>query len=321
MLPLFGVGVLAALLSPKNSPRALLLFLAGASVGGLRHLAGTGISYDTYPTPLPFQYAYFRHYVLEYFSSGMGAALLILAVLAGLAFWREVSAQAFRRVGWARTLLQWERGEVLMVAWIAGYSAFLVIICTLISVLHAGDERYLYPAQSAAIALCGGLAWRLLAGWRRRIILAGGVFALVMAGETAQNWGVLAEGRDVSDRARIAASETLTWLDENLGENDFVIGTDYMDLPYYFPDRVDSAPTISPHPFTPFVDEGKVAAIVRHRCGQHDNHYLLIRKGYNPNLFGPFLGGIIAGRPTANVEQVADLADATVYRLTHCNAG
>ena len=323
MLPLVGVGIAAALLSPKNSPRALLLFLAGASVGGLRHLIGTGISYGTYPTPLPFQYALFKHYVLVYFSE-MGAMLLILAALAALVFWREMSAQISRRVGWTGMLLKWDRGEVLMAAWIAGYSAFLVIACTLISVLNL-YERYLYLMQSVGIVLGASLAWRLLAGWRWRIILAGGVFALVMVGEIARDWGVLAEGRNVSDQARIAASERLTWLDENLGGNDYVIGVDTMDLPYYFPDRVSSTPSISPYPFSPFVDAGKIAAIVRRRCGQHDNHYLLVRRGphpnADPNAFGPFIGGIMAGYPAANVEEIADLADAAVYRLTHCGAG
>ena len=317
MLPLVGVGILAALLS-RNPWRMLAFFLpAAAGVAALRHLAGTGTVYNTYGSFFLLDY---RVILSQYFEQ-TGVLLAGLAALAAAALWQK-RAPARPPRGWTpRFLSHFESGEILMFGWIAGYSAFML---TLPALIYFGNlnGRILYPVKLTAIVLAVGLAWRALPPRPGRTIAAACIFALAMTGAIARDWGVLSEGRDVSDRARVAKSELLRWTGENINANDFVIGTELMDLPYYFPDRVESATTISVYPFSPIVDEGRISAVVRRRCGQFDNFYLMIRKSsfWGPAAFGPFLDGIRAGRPAEHVEHVADFADGTVYRLTHCKA-
>ena len=97
------------------------------------------------------------------------------------------------------------------------------------------------------------------------------------------------------------------------------MGIDVMDFPYYFPGTVESAVSISPYPFSLIVSEQHVSAIVRRRCGRADNFYFFIRASHG--TFGPFIDGLRVGRPAANVEVVAPLADGIVYRMTHCDQG
>ena len=315
MLPLAGVGVLAALLS-RNPWRMLAFFLpAAAAAGALRHLAGTGTAYDTYGSFFLLDYPV----VLSQYFGQAGVLLAALAALALAAFWRNNAAAGPRR-GWApRFLSRFEPGEILMFGWIAGYSAFLLALATVMFFAHLND-RIIYPVKITAVVLAVGLAWRALPVRPGRTVAAAGIFVLAMAGAIARDWSVLSEERDASAGARVAQSEFLSWAGGNITPNDFVIGTDVIDLPYHFPDRVESATSISAYPFSPVVGENQVAAIVRSRCGQFDNFYLIIRKNsfWGPMVFGPFLDGIRAGRPAEHVEKIADFADGTAYRLTHC---
>ena len=316
MLPLVGVGALAALMRPAGQWRMLALFLAGAGVvGGLRALPGSGVAYDVYASiPMRSIPDLLRHHLIP-----IGAVpFLVLGALAAAAFWREdfggLGGRRWR--GRLREIFSRFHGEILLLAWMAGHSVQVAAVASVVNFVGVGDPRIVFSTKIAMAPLAAGLAWRALPGGRARTVLAAGVFALAMFTGIARDWGVLAEGRDVSDRARIASSEMLRWADENIRAGDFVMGEDVMEFPHYFSARVESAPSFSPYPFSPIVSEGRVEALVRHRCGEFGNYYLFTRR--RGGDFGPFLNGLRAGRSSAKTEVVAALADGIVHRLKHC---
>ena len=311
MLPLVGVGVVAVLLCPKsqNRVKSLGLFLAGASVGAIRHFAGDGVAYKLYgPSPVGFSFQ------LSGYLSACGVLLLVLCALTAAVFLRTNAGG-----GGGKNKLRilnkfFHSGEIVMLAWVAGYSFFIILSSSIFFYGGAADHRFLFPMRIVAETLVAGLAWRVLAGWRWRAALAVGVFALVLAGGIRRDAGILAEGRDVSDQARIADSELLTWANKNIAEDDFVIGSDVGSMTYYLK-QVEFAHSFSPLLFTPPIAKEKLDAVVRHRCGQFRNFYLIVRHA----RYGPYLDGLRAGRPTANVKPLAALREGFVYRLTHCD--
>ena len=314
MLPLVGAGILAAL-AMADRRRMLALFLAGASVGLVRPLGlvGEGIIYKTYAPS-----THGAGEVVSSYVPAMGPAWLALAGLALAVYWR--TGKGGRKGGKGGVLSLFSSGEILLLVWIAAGSAFPFVAALVYYFPEPPSAaRFLYPAKIAVAVLGAGLGWRALSSGRGRMMLAGGIFALAMAGGIVRDGGILAERRDVSDRTRIAESGLLRWLDENLGARDFVVGMDVVDLPYYFPGRAGSAPSISPHPLSPIVSAERLSAAVRHRCGKFGNYYLLIRGELPSATFGPFIDGLRAGRPAAKTEILAARHDGIVYRLTHCD--
>ena len=304
MAPLAGLGVLAVLLQPQDRLKMVGFFLAGTSVAVLRPLAGEGVVYSV-NAPAIFGVG---ELLSQYFSAA-GFPLLILCALAVAATRREKKRKAGP---------PFESGEILLLAWIAGYSAFVVAVASIITFTGADDPRIMYPMKIAAATVGAGLAWRALPAGRGRMMLACGAFALATAGGIARDAQVLMRGDDVSDRARIAGSALLRWMDSNLGGRDLVIGTDVMHLPHYFP-RLESALSISPYPFSPVVTEGRIDAVVRFRCGRFDNFYFVVKKEQHPRAFGPDIERFYAKAPMPNAVMIADLPDGIVHRLTHCD--
>ena len=179
MLPLAGIGVLAALLCAGGGRwRMLGLFLAAAAAAAsLRHLVGEGTVYSTYAPTI-----WSVDMLLSQYFSAMGAALLIVGALAAAVLWRAAPAKKSRKQ--MKLRVREASGEILLFAWIAGYSAFILVVASIINFTPANDDRILYPLKIAVMTLGAGLTWRLLPIGRWRTLLAAGVFSLAMAGES-----------------------------------------------------------------------------------------------------------------------------------------
>ena len=315
MLPLVGVGILAAMFCGKSRWKMSALFLVGASIALVKFAVGEGTVYALNgPSVLGPNVLASRYF------STVGGFFLVLAALATAAYWRgafDVRAARGKRTG-ESSVSAWRResGGALLFAGVAGFSILPFATAAVVNIDAPWNDRLMYPAKVAAAALGAGLAWRALPDGRWRTALAAGIFALALAGGIARDREVLAQGRDVSDAARSARSAMLLWAKENVGENDFVIGAAITEFPYYLP-RITSAVVVYGYPYSPVVGEDKIAAIVRHRCGRFDNFYMFAKR--DGGRYGPYLDGLISGKPAADAVKVAEFADGAVYRLTHCD--
>ena len=308
MLPLVGVGILAVMFCGKSRWKMSALFLVGASIALVKFAVGEGTVYALNgPSVLGPNVLASRYF------STVGVFFLVLAALAAAAYCAargkrtgESSVSAWRR----------ESGGALLFAGVAGFSILPFATAAVVNIDAPWNDRLMYPAKVAAGVLGAGLAWRALAGWRWRIAAAAGIFALALTAGIARDREVLAQGRDVSDAARMARSPMLLWANENVGENDFVVGAAITEFPYYVP-RITSAVVVYGYPYSPVVGGDKIAAIVRHRCGRFDNFYMFAKR--DGGRYGPYLDGLTAGKPAADAVKVAEFADGAVYRLTHCD--
>ena len=315
MLPLAGIGILAAMFCGKSRWKMSTLFLAGASVALVKFAVGEGTVYALNgPSVIGPDVLASRYF------STVGVFFLVLFALAAAAYWRGAfDVPRGNRAG-DPSVFAWRReaavAVALLFAWIAASSVLPFATAAVVNIDAPWNDRQMYPAKVASGVLGAGLAWRALAVWRWRIVVAAGVFALALAGGIARDREVLAQGRDVSDAARMARSPMLLWANENVGENDFVVGAAITEFPYYVP-RITSAVVVYGYPYSPVVGGDKIAAIVRHRCGRFDNFYMFAKR--DGGRYGPYLDGLISGKPAADAVKVAEFADGAVYRLTHCD--
>ena len=319
MLPIFGAGVLACLLQGQKRWRALALFSAGCAVFFAERFVGEGTRYVAFHTGVPWDSKI--GIIFGQFFRALGPGLAILAALAFalLPQWKKMRAKF--KSGLFPAFWGWvgENARRLpLAAWVAGFSASTLTAGIVLHIEHLDDFRELYPAKIAMAALIAGMAWSALAAWRWRIILAAGLFAFSMAAGIARDWKAFAARGDVSDAARIAASERLQWGAENLREDDFIVALFGVVYPYYLK-QVESAASFIFWPYHSPVAAEHLDAVVRRRCGKHGRHLLIAPA--QPHNYGPYMANLVARRPTPNMELIAALKDATVYRMTHCDQG
>ena len=322
MLPLVGMGVLAAAMRKEKKALSLALFLLGASVGVIRFFLEGKSEYGAYPLRPVHQI--FHHIGLEMLAYLWKMGPFIAAL--GALMW------ILRRWQKTRTRMPDEReenrifflcaGEIVLLAWIFGYSAFLLVVLSVVVVPETfASSRIIYPLKIVTLIFSVGMLWRVLPIGRARTVFAASIFALSVAAGIVRDVTALAT-KPEADKARIASSELLRWADMNISPNDFVIGHDVVDFSYYF-DHVDSVVSFSPwfFRFSPpdLINEEKIAAIVGLRCGRHANFYLIVGRGARNKIFGPYLNRFVAGETVERATRIADLQDGLVYRLNFCD--
>ena len=337
-VPILALGGLACLLGHGSRVRRLLLFAAGASIAMAGPFLGEGQVYQPYPPQAAVAAGWFP----DVFVSELWT-LAAAAFLGACACWRAV------RDGRPIVPDRARYGCVLVVAWIAGWWVFLLAAIRLVVMSEVLDDRMLAPAAAVTTIASALLVWRICSE-RLRLSVAVVVFAATMALATAGDAIVqgdngtaqriyvssagLLVGRNMTARIlpadgdrsdysyRIANSPRRLWVSRHVTSRDLVVGTDTMDLPYYFRQRVPATVSFSPQPNAPEISGAKFNAVLLARCGRYDNLYLMLSK--LPRRWGRFALDLVAeapaepGTPAANFSRVADLPDSVVFRFTAC---
>ncbi len=344
-VPILALGGLACLLGHGSRVRRLLLFAAGASIAMAGPFLGEG---QVYPGHITVAAGWFPGLTLsEVVTEGSQLIrwdLAALAFLGAAAWWRAV--RDGKPIVSARARL----GCFMAIAWIAGWSAFL-IAARLVVFTVLFDDRMLAPVASVTAIVSALLVWRVCPE-RLRFAAAVAVFALTMALATAGDAIVqgkdgtaqsiyasparvligrnmtarlLSEDGDRSDHARwIARSPRRLWVSRNVTSRDLVVGADTMDLPYFFRQQVPATVSFSIQPLFPEISGAKFNAIFLARCDRYDNLYLILSK--LRRRWGRFALDLVAGvpaepgTPAANFARVADLPDSVIYRFSACGA-
>ena len=342
-VPILALGGLACLLGDGSRVRRLLLFVAGASVAAVGPFLGEG---QVYPPQTTVAAGWFQDISLSELSAEFleraGWTLAAPAFLGACAWWRAV------RDGQPIVPDRARYGCVLAIAWITGWSAFLMA-ARLVVLTDMFDDRMLAPVVAVTAIASALLVWRLCPD-RLRLPVAVIVFAATMALATAGDAIVQADtgtaqrlyassarvvvGRNMTARTlpadgdrsdysyRIAGSPRRLWVSRNVTPRNLVVSTGAMDLPYFFRQQVPATVSFSPQPYFPEVSGAKFNAIFLARCGRYDNLYLILSK--LRRRWGRFALDLLAGSPTepgtpaANFARVADLPDSVVFRFIAC---
>ena len=342
-VPILALGGLACLLGDGSRVRRLLLFAAGASIAAVGPFLGEG---QVYPPQTTVAAGWFPDISLSELSAEFleraGWTLAAPAFLGACAWWRAV------RDGQPIVPDRARYGCVLAIAWITGWSAFLMA-ARLVVLTDMFDDRMLAPVVAATAIASALLVWRLCPE-RLRLPVAVAVFAATMALATAGDAIVQADtgtaqrlyassarvvvGRNMTARnlpadgdrsdyaRRIARSPRRLWVSRNVTARDLVVGAGTMDLPFLFRQQVPATVSFSYQPYFPEVSGTEFNAVFLARCDRYDNLYLILSK--LRRRWGRFaldlLAGVPAepGTPAANFARVADLPDGVVFRFTAC---
>ena len=342
-VPIVALGGLACLLGDGSRVRRLLLFAAGASVAAVGPFLGEG---QVYPPQTTVAAGWFPDVSLSELSAesleAAGWTLAAPAFLGACAWWRAV------RDGQPIVPDRARYGCVLAIAWITGWSAFLMA-ARLVVLTDMFDDRMLAPVVAVTAIASALLVWRLCPE-RLRLPVAVAVFTATMALATAGDAIVQADtgtaqrlyassarvvvGRNMTARIlpadgdrsdysyRIAGSPRRLWVSQNVTSRDLVVGAGMMDLPYLFRQQVPATVSFSAQPYFPEVSGTKFNAVFLARCGRYDNLYLILSK--LRRRWGRFALDLLAGTtaepdaPAANFARVADLPDSVVFRFTAC---
>ena len=342
-VPILALGGFACLLGHGSRVRRLLLFAAGASIAMAGPFLGEG---QVYPPQTTVAASWFQDISLSElpaeFLERAGWTLAAPAFLGACAWWRAV------RDGQPIVPDRARYGCVLVIAWITGWSAFLMA-ARLVVLTDRFDDRMLAPVVAVTAIASALLVWRLCPE-RLRLPVAVAVFTATMTLATAGDAIVQADtgtaqrlyassarvvvGRNMTARTlpadgdrsdysyRIAGSPRRLWVSRNVTPRNLVVSTGAMDLPYFFRQQVPATVSFSPQPYFPEVSGAKFNAIFLARCGRYDNLYLILSK--LRRRWGRFALDLLAGSPTelgtpaANFARVADLPDSVVFRFIAC---
>ena len=344
-VPILALGGLACLLGHGSRLRRLLLFAAGASIAMAGPFLGEG---QVYPTQTTAAAGWFPDVSLSELSAEflerVGWTLAAPpAFLGACAWWRAV------RDGRPIVPHRARYGFVLVIAWIAGWSVFLLAVTRLIVLTSMFDDRMLAPGAAVTSIASALLVWRLCPQ-RLRLPVAVAVFAATMALATAGDAIVQADtgtaqrlyassarvvvGRNMTARIlpadgdrsdyayRITNSPRRLWVSRNVTPRDLVVGAGTMDLPYFFRQQVPASVSFGAQPKFPEIPGAKFNAIFLARCDRYDNLYLILSK--LRRRWGRFALDLLAeapaepGTPAASFSRVADLPDSVVFRFTAC---
>ena len=342
-VPILALGGLACLLGHGSRLRRLLLFAAGASIAtvgpflgeGPIYLPQTTIAADWFSTislgELPGQ-----------FLERAGWTLAVPTLLGACAWWLAV------RNGQPILPDRARYGCVLVIAWMVGWPAFLMVARVFV-LTDRFDDRMLAPLVAVNAIATALLVWRLCPR-RWRLPVASAVFAVTLALATAGDAIVQADtgtaqrlyassarvlvGRNVTARIlpengdrsdyayRIATSPVGLWASRNLTARDLVVGPGTVYYNYFFREQVPETVSFSPQPYFPEISGAQFNAVFLARCDHYDNLYLFLSR--RRRAWGSFALDLLAGRPAepgtpaANFTRVADLPDSVVFRYTGC---
>lgn len=342
-VPILALGGLACLVGDGYRVRRVAWFAVGASVAMVGPFLGEG---PVYPPQTTAAADWFPDItsgeLIADFRESIGWALAAPAFFGACAWLRAV------RDGQPIVPERARYGLILAIAWIAGWSAFL-LVARLVVLTDLFDNRMLAPLAAVTAIVSALFVWRLCPE-RLRLAVGVAVFAatlmLATAGDaivqgdnaTAQRLyespaqfligrnmtaRVLPENGDRSDFARrIESSSRRLWVSRNVTSRDFVVGTDTLDLPYFFRERVPATASFSLQPYFPEITGATFNSVFLARCGRYDNLYLILSK--LPRRWGRFALDLLAGvpadpeAPAASFTRVADLPDSVVFRFTAC---
>ena len=346
-VPILALGGLACLLGrgpgAGGRVRRLLLFAAGAGIAVAGPFLGEG---QVYSPQVTIAAARFPDISLGDLSAEFldraGWTLAVPAMLGACAWWWAI------RDGRPILPVRARDGGLLVIAWMAGWSAFLMAI-RLVVYTDIFDDRMLAPLVAVSAIATALLVWRLLPS-TLRFPVAVAVFVVTMALATAGDAIVQADsqtaqrlyassarvlvGRNVTARRlpadgdrsdyahRIAVSPRRSWVGRNVTPRDLLVGADTMDLPYFFRQQAPATVSFSAQPYFPEIAGAKFNDVFLARCGRYDNLYLILSK--LRRQWGRFALDLVAGAPAepgtpaANFTRVADLPDSVVFRFTAC---
>lgn len=314
------MGVVACLMATEDRPRRLLIYGAGVILPLPGAFVGDG---HVYPPVLSSQSARFPEASVGQLSSAFGQATT--ATFALLALFALLAWQRSRRDGAPLWRPDGRTGMVLAAVWIGGYSA-LLFAARMVVFTEEFSSRLLRPLVAVVALCCAGLFWRLLAPrWRSWVAVT--AFTGSMLVNIGYNATLAATGYDRGAAARVAESARRSWIAANSRPDDFVIGQQVQELPYF----LTSSPAVasfSDAPFFPHVTREKVDALFRARCETHRDLYLLLRlpepgETVEDELVrsGAFIAPLVYGNPAVDYRLAADLADGRIYRYTGCTRG
>ena len=335
-----ALGGLACVLGDGSRVRRLMLFAAGASIGLVGPFLSEG---QVYSVRTSIADSWFPHLALHQIVAMLLHATMwdfvALAFLGACAWWRA------RRDGGAVVPRRARFGARLAIAWVAGWSVFL-ILARLFLQTDGFDDRMLAPARAVTTIAGALLLWRACPERLRYCVSVAAVattMALATAGDLivqgdhhfaqriytsparilvgrGMTARVLPPDGDRSDFAQhVATSPRRLWVSRNVTPRDFVAGTYTVDLPYLFRQQVPVTLSVPPHPE---VTGAKLSAIFFARCERYDNLYLILVK--LRRMWGRFVLDLISrtppepGTPAADYSLVADLPDSVVYRFSAC---
>ena len=318
MAPVAVLGAVACLLAAEHRVRLLLLYAVGFLLPLPGGLVGNGQVYP--PTRLASVSTYSSHTSFAQLVVSFGEAtipMFALLALFGALAWRRVRNDDGPLVQpEART------GALLAAMWIGGYSVFL-IVARLVVVIDDFEGRLVRPLLAVVVLCCAGLFWRALVQ-RWRPLVATTVFIVSMLVNIGYNVTLVATGYDRSDAARIAESARRSWIARHTGPDDFVIGQQVQELPYFIRHSPDVA-SFADAPYYPHITEEQFNALFLAHCTTHDHLYLLLRRleedpAANDEVArsGVFVASLLDGRPATNYRLAVNLSDALVYRYTGC---
>ena len=314
------LGVAACLMATEDRVRRLLMYGAGVILPLPGAFVGNG---HVYPPQLSSQSARFTEASVGQLASSFGQATA--AIFAVLALFAVLAWRRSRRDGAPLWRPDGRTGMVLAAVWIGGYSAFL-FAARMIILTDEFETRLLRPLVAVVALCCAGLFWRLLAPqWRSLVAVT--AFTASMLVNIGYNATLAATGYDRGTAARVAESARRSWMAANSRPDDFVIGQQVQELPYF----LTSSPAVasfSDAPYYPYLTREKVDALFRARCGTHRSLYLLLRLPEPGETVedevvrsGPFIAPLVYGNPAVDYRLVADLADGRIYRYTGCPRG
>ena len=244
MLPLAGVGFLAAAMRKEKKALSFALFLSGASVGIVRFFLERKSEYGANSLRPDHQIFYqFGLDMLAYLWN-MGPFLAVVGALMWILWRRQKTRTRMPDECGENRIFFLRAGEIVLLAWILGYSVFLLVVLSAFTSGTFTRSRIIYPLKIVTLIFGVGMLWRVLPIGRARTVFAASVFALSVAVGIVRDVTALAT-KPEADKARIASSELLRWAEMNISPNDFVIGHDVVDFPYYF-DHIDSVVSFSP---------------------------------------------------------------------------
>ena len=260
---------------------------AGASIAAVGPFLGEG---QVYPPQTTVAAGWFPDISLSELSAEFleraGWTLAAPAFLGACAWWRAV------RDGQPIVPDRARYGCVLAIAWITGWSAFLMA-ARLVVLTDMFDDRMLAPLVAVTAIASALLVW-CLCPERLRLPVAVAVFAATMTLATAGDAIVQADtgtaqrlyassarvvvGRNMTARnlpadgdrsdyaRRIARSPRRLWVSRNVTARDLVVGAGTMDLPFLFRQQVSATVSFSYQPYFPEISGAKFNAVFLARC-------------------------------------------------------
>jgi 4-amino-4-deoxy-L-arabinose transferase-like glycosyltransferase len=331
LLPLFPLGMLLLIErkslkeTAKNLGFMAVFFLVVAAPVAIRNLLLTGHLQGA-RTPsgwgVPFNKAcadLFRVVAETAAPESWPARLVYTALLAAMA---AMCVVRIRR----RTLVPVLRETVfagkrhLLALWPAGYLAFL-LYCKTRMPIDPINARLTVPATLFLVLLFVSVLVRVVGAKPLVFTSVSMILAVLAVGNeipTARAVMRTNVPRVYDFEHKLAYSETLTWLSNNVTDRDLVVAEDGLDLPLYL-GTVNTLYFLSVWPPTYQFSQADFTDYLERYCGQYEHVYLVLQKDpQRPTLeAGSFLAELAADplNPKPGIALKAKFKDGLIYQI------